>query len=171
MYAPQRYRPNYSNRRVWRVLSAFASPEVAATLPSHTNPYADDYPFSVPVNPSKRASVQDLMDIQRDHYEGTEFDMTKGLAAGPYGDPNRYDVSQVDNMTVSDVMQGEFSRAISLFRTSYSFVAHARSFVPDELSLVWIAQYAPDVSTFTPIYVTSEQLPLSWIRGNMNVRG
>ena len=36
--------------------------------------------------------------------------MTKGPAAGPYGDPNRYDLFSSDNMTMEDVMQGEFPR-------------------------------------------------------------
>ncbi len=36
---------------------------------------------------------QELMNINRDHYEGTEFDLTKGIAAGPYGEPNRFDMS------------------------------------------------------------------------------
>lgn len=31
------------------------------------------------------------MKINRDHYEGTKYDMTKGLAAGPYHAPIRYD--------------------------------------------------------------------------------
>ena len=56
-----------------------------------------------------------------------------------------------------------------MFRASYSFVAHCRSGVSNELALVWFTQYAPDVSTYTPIYVGSEDLPPSWIRGSMNV--
>ena len=45
-FAPERYHPNYSNMRVWRVFS-LANPDL--NLPMHTNPYADDYPFSVKV--------------------------------------------------------------------------------------------------------------------------
>jgi len=30
------------------------------------------------------------MKIKRDFMEGTEFDLTVGLAAGPFGNPNRY---------------------------------------------------------------------------------
>ena len=58
-----------------------------------------------------------------------------------------------------------------MFRTSYSFVVHSRKHVPKELALMWFTQYAPDVSTYTPLYVAAKELPPSWIRGNMNVRG
>ena len=34
--------------------------------------------------------VMDIIRILRDHYEGTAYDLTKGIAAGPYGNPNRY---------------------------------------------------------------------------------
>ena len=35
-------------------------------------------------------SPEVLLKYQRDHYEGTEFDMTEGSEAGPYGNPDRY---------------------------------------------------------------------------------
>ncbi len=76
-FAPPRYRPDYSNRRVWRVLS-LAAPSLM--LPIETNPSADDYPFSVAVD--HLISAQELMQYQRDHYEGTKYSTTEGLAAG-----------------------------------------------------------------------------------------
>jgi dipeptidase len=111
-YAAERHRPDYSNQRVWRVLS-LAAP--SANLPLASDPLGDVYPFSIKVD--SPLSAQDMMRFQRDHYEGTEIDMTKGLAAGslialyesslllmfaycihvlihaagPYGDPNRTD--------------------------------------------------------------------------------
>lgn len=110
-FAPSRYHPNYSYNRVWRVMS-LASP--SSQLPPFTNIWGDDYPFSVPVdNP---LTPQDLMRYQRDHFEGTIFDTTQGLAAGPYGDPNRYDPGAWGDMTVWDTLEGEFPRTISLFR-------------------------------------------------------
>lgn len=124
-YGPPRYRPDYSNRRVWRVLS-LAAP--SANLPIESDPNGDVYPFSIAVD--HLLTPEDLMQYQRDHYEGTIYSTAEGLAAGPYGDPNRYDVFPVDGMNIKDVLQGEFPRAISLFRTSYSFVAQVTLLSP-----------------------------------------
>ncbi len=71
-YAGVRLHPTYSTRRVWRVFNLVAPNLI---LPAHTDALANDYPFSV--KPEKLLTPQDLMTIQRDHYEGTEFDLTK----------------------------------------------------------------------------------------------
>lgn len=108
------------------------------------------------------------MSIMRDHYEGSEFDLTKGLAAGPYGDPNRWDWTPTGNMTLFNASKGSFERAISLFRTSYSIVAQARPHLPNEVgALVWYTQYAPSVSAYTPLYVASENAPVEYTRGSL----
>lgn len=90
--------------------------------------------------------------------------MSKGLAAGPYGDPNRFDMVAVDNLTFVDVLQGSYERAISLFRTSYSFVAVSRSSVPDVLSMLWFSQYAPSSSSYAPFYVSTKELPRAYTK-------
>ena len=77
--------------------------------------------------------------------------MTKGLASGPYGEPNRWDPAPqpADGLTAVDIVKGSYERAISLFRTSYSIVVNPRKNVPDYLSLLWFCQYAPSSSTYT----------------------
>lgn len=55
-----------------------------------------------------------------------------------------------------------------MFRTSYSFVTQSRGHTPNALALMYFSQYAPHVSVYTPIYVASERLPPSWIRGSMH---
>ena len=87
-YAPTRYHPNYVYNRVWRVLS-LAAPSL--NLPAVTNVWGDDYPFSVKVE-GTLLSARDVMNMQRDHFQGTVFDTGVGLAGGPYGDPNRFDL-------------------------------------------------------------------------------
>lgn len=74
------------------------------------------------------------------------------------------------------------TRAISLYRTSYSYVAHARAEVNgisarvkgEEVSsflyaMLWLGQYAPDQSTYTPVYIASTELPSSYTSGSMHV--
>ncbi len=44
-----------------------------ANLPSETNADADDYPFSMQVQSDRLFSATDMMNLQRDHYEGTPY--------------------------------------------------------------------------------------------------
>ena len=110
-YGVQRLHPAYATRRVWRVLS-LAAPSL--NLPSSTDPWGSDYPFSVAVD--SPLAVTDIMSMMRDHYEGTPFSTTEGIAGGPYGDPNRWDLGAVGNLTYDQEAQGEWPRTISLFR-------------------------------------------------------
>ncbi|RHY44213.1 hypothetical protein DYB38_009185 [Aphanomyces astaci] len=78
--------PLYVGRRVWRILDWFApSLRLNATLGQSTLP---TYPFSVPVDAP--VTLHSVFELLKDHYEGTAFDMTQGLAAGPFGNPTRY---------------------------------------------------------------------------------
>lgn len=76
--------PLYTGRRVWRVFDVLApSLQLDARLGSFSQ-YAT-YPFSI--KPDRLVEAFQIMDLLRDHYEGTRYDMTKGLAAGPFGAP------------------------------------------------------------------------------------
>jgi dipeptidase len=161
-YAPPRAHSPYATRRVWRVFN-IANPSIV--LPGDTDPKALNYPFSIPVD--HPLSALEVMNMNRDHYEGTPYDLTKGLAAGPYGDPNRYDMAPVGNLTYTDVLQGSYERSISLFRTSYSFVAQARPRVPDSLARLWFSQYAPATSSYAPFYVHADHVPKQYSRGSL----
>ena len=46
-----------------------------------------DYPLFV--KPERKLGTRDVMGLMRDHYEGTDYDMTRGVDAGPYATPNR----------------------------------------------------------------------------------
>lgn len=155
----------YSTRRVWRVFDMVAP---SLHLPPYVDTMGDQLPFSVPVDTP--ISVQDVMRIMRDHYEGTPFDLTQGLAAGPYGDVDRYDpaASKDGSMTQADAQKGYFDRSISLFRTSYSSVTQSRASLPDEVgAMVWIAQYKPSTSTYVPMYVGATDVPQPYRIGSL----
>jgi dipeptidase len=47
-------------------------------------------PLPLWIKPDKKLSVRDVMELMRDHFEGTELDMTKDIGAGPYDLPYRW---------------------------------------------------------------------------------
>ena len=159
VFAPKRAHAPYATRRVWRVFNLVAP---SLILPPYTDAYGNDYPFSVKAE--RTLSPQDVMQLQRDHYEGSVFDLTQGLGAGPYGDPNRFDMAAVGNMTFMQALSGSYERSISLFRTSYSFVSMPRPLVPDILSLLWFAQYAPSSTSYAPFYIASSTPPKAYTK-------
>eukprot|EP00747_Dinoflagellata_sp_TGD_P183420 gnl/TRDRNA2_/TRDRNA2_38292_c0_seq1.p1 gnl/TRDRNA2_/TRDRNA2_38292_c0~~gnl/TRDRNA2_/TRDRNA2_38292_c0_seq1.p1 ORF type:complete len:578 (+),score=77.89 gnl/TRDRNA2_/TRDRNA2_38292_c0_seq1:71-1735(+) len=111
--------PYYNGRRVWRVLSLFApslnlDPELGAIAATPT------YPFSV--KPDHPVTLHDVFAIYRDHYEGTEFDLTTDLAGGPWHTPNRFDAGPNEKQ----VQYGSWERSIGLHRTMLSYVAQVR---------------------------------------------
>ncbi|NLD04892.1 MAG: dipeptidase [Synergistaceae bacterium] len=153
------HHPYYSLRRVWRAMSLLApsmnfSPWVKDEL-------TKDYPFAV--KPDKKISVADLASIHRDNYEGTEFDMTKGLAAGPFGNPTRYEgnaESVADTEGKLTLLVGEFERPLDIYRCVYSFVAQSRNWLPDEVGgLLWYGPDRPSTNILLPFYSGMTDLP------------
>jgi len=151
-YGQKSYSP-YNARREWRVLSLMA--------PSlNLSPWMERYPFSV--KPDVPVTVQKVMEIERDHYEGTEFDLTQGLAAGPFGTPNRYPTSGSKNPEGSS----GWERAISLFRTNFSTVVVARADLPNWIGgLTWFGYDAPHSTCYIPLYCSATELPESFRLG------
>jgi len=157
-------------RRRWRVFSLLAPSLQLA-------PDQGRFPFSVPVDPERKVSARDVMALMRDHYEGTVYDATQGLAAGPFGNPLRYDRSK----HLPEARQGFFERSISLHRTSYSFVAQAKA--GNEQSskddggeskpaginggTLWFAHHSPANSLYMPLPCSASSLPASFGRGTL----
>lgn len=151
--------PYYSLRRVWRVFDRIA-PSLKLS-PWVEGPYTKAYPFSV--KPDKKISLQDAIALFRDHYEGTEFDQTKGLAAGPYGYPNRalgtYDTADFPNKR-TEPLKGAWERPISVYYIGYTYINQSRGYLPDSIGGVsWMSFDAPYTSVFMPLYVGMKELP------------
>jgi len=149
----------YSLRRKWRAFDLLA-PSKGFT-PWVNDTFTKEYPFSV--KPDKKVSVQDVMRITRDYYQGTEFDLSKGLAAGPFGTPNRYRSGGAEKL----IEDGNWERAIAMFRADYVQISQTRGWLPDSIgSVMW---YTPDIaltSCYMPIYAGSTRLPESFTTGN-----
>lgn len=75
------------------------------------------------------------MKVHRDHYEGTKYDLTEGLASGPFGSPVRYDKGEETTI-------GYFERPIGLFRTDHSYINVSHKTLP----YTYFAHTAPSTS-------------------------
>jgi dipeptidase len=101
----------------------------------------DEFPFAF--LPKKKISPADLMNLLRDHYEGTPLDLTNG-----YKDGNPH-------FTEND--------PICSPTTQYGFVAQLRNYLPVGMGAVlWIAPYRPCVHPFTPWYCGVTEIPESY---------
>jgi len=158
--------PYYSLRRVWRVFDR-VNPDLGLSPWVSGGGYTTDYPFSVA--PRAKLTREDVIGLYRDHYEGTQFDLTKGVAAGPYGDPNRYigPYDGAQNNVSQEKLYGAWERAISIFYQGYTYVAQTRPDAPElTRGMLW---YGPDVaytSCFVPFPSKATQLPHNYQIGD-----
>lgn len=155
------HHPYYSLRRVWRAMS-LAAPSL--NLPAWVEgPFTREYPFSI--KPDRKIKVEDLFNIHRDNYEDTEFDMTEGLAAGPFGNPNRFEggAESIANREgqLSDV-KGAFERPLNIYRCVYAYVNQSRNWLPDAIGgVTWFGPDRPATSVLMPFYAGARDLPQS----------
>jgi dipeptidase len=166
VYGDVRPHSSYTTHRVYRVLT-MVNPDLVGALDPYPSALMDGYPFSV--KPKARLSVGDLFRIQRDHYEGTPWDMTTSAAAQPFGDPARFDTGPLGNFTTHQIAAaGEFGRAISIGRTSYAAVVRSTRELPQAVgAMLYFAPQQPDSSVFVPVYVAAESLPRELTVGSL----
>ena len=158
--------PYYSLRRVWRVMDR-CNPDLGLS-PWVEDGYTKAYPFSI--TPNRKISINRVFELYRDHYEGTQFDITKGVAAGPFGDPHRffgaYDTNATD-ITPDTHYYGAWERPISVFYQGYVYVNQVR---PEESEAVqgimWLAPDVAYTSCFAPFPAKVAQLPWSYQSGS-----
>ncbi|MDD4780422.1 MAG: C69 family dipeptidase [Tissierellia bacterium] len=160
IFNPEPYgSPFYASRREWRVFSLLAPSKEFPVLDRY-----EHYPFSI--KPDQKLKVQDLMDIYSDHYEGTPYDLTKGLAAGPFGSPTRWGVKGDQKPGAAAENRHDWERSIALYRCSYSFVSQSRSWLPDPVGgVLWFGQDSPDTTVYVPMYSGVTEVPESWSSG------
>ncbi len=124
---------------------------------------ANRYPLWI--KPDKKLSVKDVMALMRDHYEGTPYDMTKGVDAGPFGTPNRW---RPITWTVDSVKYA-WERPISTQQTAYSFVSQARSWLPNPIGgIYWYAVDDTYTNCYVPLYCGITDVPEAFKVGDFD---
>jgi len=161
------HHPYYSLRRVWRAQS-LAAPSLG--LPAWIEgPFTRKYPFAI--KPDNKLTVADIFAIHRDNYEGTEFDLTRGLAAGPFGNPNRFE-GQADAVADKEgrltPLKGAFERPLNIYRCVYAYVNQSRDWLPDAIGgLTWFGPDRPATAVLMPFYAGATDLPACLQKGDI----
>ncbi len=160
--------PYYSLMRVWSIFNRVA-PSLELS-PYVENSSTNEYTFAV--KPDEKIDLNGAFGLFRNHYEGTEFDLTEGVAAGPFGNPYRYlgpaDAhTNFQNETYMEVRPGANVRPISAIFCSYSYIAQVRPDLPDELKgVLWFGPAVTYETVYAPIYANSGNVSKSYSSGS-----
>lgn len=141
-----------ARRREWRVFDLLA--------PSRKfDPNAENFPFSV--KPDTLVTLDKMVSIFQDYYEGTDFDMTKNITW--VNDDGEYEISPLANPFMPYDMNKIFKinggwgwlgeRTIARWYTMYATITQSRDWMPNEVGgLVWMAVDNVATSIYVPIY-------------------
>jgi dipeptidase len=157
--------PYYSLGRVWRVQSMIA-PSLNLS-PYVEGPFTKNLPFTLA--PDKPINLTEAFNLFRDHYEGTEFDLTAPPAGGPFGNPYRNwgPFDEHDRLNSTELKPGAWPRPLSTDPCGYSYVCQARSWLPDAIGGVcWLGLSSPAETCYAPFYAGITQIPAAYQNGS-----
>jgi dipeptidase len=119
-------------------------------------------PLPLWVKPDRKITVQDVMAYMRDHFEGTEFDMTQDIGAGPFALPYRW-------RPMTWKLDGEeylHERAVATQQTGFSFVAQSRGWLPGPVGgILWFGVDDTASTVYFPMYAGATAVPRSFAEG------
>jgi dipeptidase len=116
-------------------------------------------PLPLWIKPDKKLGVMEMMGLMRDHFENTEFDLSRGIGAGPYGLPYRW-------RPLSWELKGKKftnERATATQQTGFSFIAQMRSWLPAPIGgVLWFSVDDAASTVYVPMYCGMTQIPKSY---------
>lgn len=114
------------------------------------------------VKPDRKLAVADVMELMRDHYQGTPLDMTQDVGAGPFACPYRW-------RPMSWEVDGEkylHERAISTQQTGFSLVSQSRDWLPDPIGgILWFGLDDTYSTVYVPMYAGIRSVPKTFAEG------
>ena len=115
------------------------------------------------IKPDRKLTVHDVMELMRDHFEGTPMDMNGDVGAGPFHCPYRWRPMDF----VVDGQEYIHERAISTQQTGFSFVAQCRGWLPNKLGgIIWFGVDDTYSTVYCPMFCGITQVPVCFEEGN-----
>lgn len=123
-----------------------------------------DEPMPLYIIPDRKVSLAEMQASMRDHFEGTPFDMTQDIGAGPNKVPYRW---RPMNWEV-DGEQYLHERAIATQQTGWSFVSQSRDYLPDEIGgVLWFGTDDTNTCVYVPFYCSLTEVPAQFGHGDI----
>lgn len=160
-YAPADYGAvRFCDARVWCMFRR-AAPSIQISSDWVTGVDGAE-PIPLWIKPDRKLGVHDVMEFMRDHFEGTELDMTQDIGAGPYELPYRW-----RPLTWEHEGEEFFNeRATSTQQTGFSFVTQSRSWLPDPVGgILWFGVDDTYSTVYIPMYCGISRVPHSFAVG------
>lgn len=89
----------YSGRRMWGVFRLLSP---SASLPADYGNLKVDAPYPFAVKVDTPIGPRDAMAVLRDWYADSPYSASDGVAAGPFGTPDRYSNNNADNQVAGN---------------------------------------------------------------------
>ncbi|WP_439185164.1 dipeptidase [Carboxylicivirga taeanensis] len=150
----------FCDARVWSAFNIMNPAEMGEYVDYALGNSLDRMPLYI--KPDRKISHRDVMNIMRDHYEGTPLDMTKDAGAGPYSKPYRFRplTWEVDGEKFFN------ERAIATQQTGFSFVAQMRNWLPNHIGgILWFGVDDAASSVYMPMYAGMTDVPKCLAQG------
>lgn len=145
----------WCDARVWSFFNMFADADMSRYI-AWASGDATAEPMPLYFKPKAPLTLQDVQRGMRDHYEGTPFDITDDLGAGPYSMPYRPSPLSFE----VDGKEYFNERPISTFQTAFTFVAQLRDFLPNAIGgVMWFGTDDANMVVYTPVYCSATTVP------------
>lgn len=122
-------------------------------------------PMPLYIIPERKVSLKEMQESMRDHFEGTPYDMTTDIGAGPYHVPYRWRPMEYEVDGKKYLME----RAIGTQQTGWSFVSQSRDSLPDPVGgVLWFGTDDTNTSVYMPVYCSVTEVPKELGHGDIN---
>lgn len=140
------------------------------TATGYVNEKGEDVPvLPLYIKPEKLISHRDVQAAMADHFEGTPWDMTQDVGAGPFKCPYRWRPMTwtIEDQAAKDAPRYMHERAIGTQQTGFTFVAEMRGWLPREVgSKTWFGVDDAASALYVPIYNNIVEVPECLRQGN-----
>ena len=124
-----------------------------------------DEPMPLYIVPDRKVSLAEMQKSMRDHFEGTPYEMTSDVGAGPFHSPYRWRPMEYE----VDGKKYCMERAIATQQTGWSYVSQTRDWLPDPVGgVLWFGTDDTNTCVYMPIYCGVTKVPTELAEGDIN---